>query len=252
MSKATIAKEYAKSGSSAMNKRAKKAKKWFSKKKNQRKATVVVGLAIILFLAASIVLVRGAAVREQNRNLEEQSKIEYQATEKLLEAEKEIERKDTQLKKKEAEKDALKKSNEQLKIDLQAKKAEEARIAAIKAEEQKQVASSPAPVAPAAPKVVAASGSGSCDLAYGYDWPQSVAYQICQYESGGNPNAANWGDDHSSWAGCFGSFGLMQINCSNGQVYDGPRNMSIAYSMYKAAGNSFSPWTTCAKVAGCS
>jgi hypothetical protein len=95
------------------------------------------------------------------------------------------------------------------------------------------------------------STGGSCDLAYNYDWPQSIAYQICKYESGGNPNAANLQDNHMSWAGCMGSFGLMQINCSHGRLYDGNKNMEVAYSMYKSWGNSFRAWTTCAKVTGC-
>lgn len=90
-----------------------------------------------------------------------------------------------------------------------------------------------------------------CELAYNYDWPQSIAYQICMKESGGNQNAANWGDNHMSWAGCKGSFGLFQINCSHGQVFDPEQNVAIAYSMYKGWGNSFRAWTTCKMVANC-
>lgn len=105
--------------------------------------------------------------------------------------------------------------------------------------------------APVPPEPIVRSGTGSCDLAYNYDWPSDIAAQICQYESSGNPNAANPTDNHYSWAGCYGSYGLMQINCSHGQVYDGKKNMDIAYSMYKGWGNSFKAWTTCAKVPGC-
>lgn len=100
------------------------------------------------------------------------------------------------------------------------------------------------------PQVVV-TPTGDCSLAYNYDWNADIAYQICMKESGGNPLASNWQDNHFSWAGCYGSFGLMQLNCSHGQVYDGPRNMEIAYSMYKSWGNTFRAWSTCARVAGC-
>lgn len=94
-------------------------------------------------------------------------------------------------------------------------------------------------------------GTGDCALAYNYAWPQDIAYQICLKESSGNPNAANWSDNHMSWAGCMGSFGLMQVNCSHGQLYDGVQNMNVAYKMYTSWGNSFRAWTTCKKVPGC-
>lgn len=94
-------------------------------------------------------------------------------------------------------------------------------------------------------------GTGDCSIAYNYDWPADIAYQICMKESGGNPNAANWTDNHMSWAGCNGSFGLMQVNCSHGQLFDGNENMAVAYSMYKGWGNSFKAWTTCRYVSGC-
>lgn len=99
------------------------------------------------------------------------------------------------------------------------------------------------PVAAPTQATDAMTGSGSCGLVYNYsNWNAAIAYGICMAESGGNPNAANWSDDHSSWAGCMGSFGLMQINCSNGQTYDGAVNMRIANQMWQASG--FYPWTT--------
>ncbi len=101
---------------------------------------------------------------------------------------------------------------------------------------------------PVQPQVVP---TGSCSIAYDYDWPADIAYQICMKESGGNPGAANWGDNHMAWAGCNGSFGLMQINCSHGQLFDGAENMRVAYGMYKGWGNSFRAWTTCRYVSGC-
>jgi hypothetical protein len=111
--------------------------------------------------------------------------------------------------------------------------------------------SAPTPV-PAAQVVVASAGSGDCSLVNGYDWPTGTAMRVCMQESGGNPNNANWADNHTSWAGCMGSFGLFQINCSHGQVYDGAKNVAIAYNMWKGSGGSFwKNWpNTCRKV-GC-
>lgn len=105
---------------------------------------------------------------------------------------------------------------------------------------------------PGTPAVTASTGSGDCSLVNGYDWPRATAMRVCMQESGGNPNNQNWADDHRSWAGCMGSFGLFQINCSHGQVYDGARNVAIAYQMWAGAGGSFwQDWpNTCRKV-GC-
>lgn len=107
---------------------------------------------------------------------------------------------------------------------------------------EKPVSDTPAPT-----PVVA----GDCSLAYNYDWPQKTAYAVCMAESSGNPRAANLSDNHMSWAGCMGSFGLMQINCSHGQLYDGNANMAVAYKMYKGWGNSFAAWTSCKRIPGC-
>ena len=95
------------------------------------------------------------------------------------------------------------------------------------------------------------TATGDCMLAYNYDWNADIAYKICMKESGGRANAVNPTDNHYSWAGCYGSYGLMQINCSHGQVFDPVKNMDIAYSMYKGWGNSFRAWTTCKWVSGC-
>lgn len=103
----------------------------------------------------------------------------------------------------------------------------------------------------AATAAVASAGSGDCSLVNNYDWPRATAMRVCMQESGGNPNNKNLNDWHE-FAQCRGSFGLMQINCSHGEVYDGAANMAIAYSMWKGAGGSFwQDWpNTCRKV-GC-
>lgn len=95
---------------------------------------------------------------------------------------------------------------------------------------------------PAKPK------TGGCeayrDLIDNYDWNVEVAMQVCSAESGGNPQASNMNDYHS-FAGCRGSHGLFQINCSHGKVYDPARNVQIAYQMWQA--RKWQPWsaTTC-------
>lgn len=97
----------------------------------------------------------------------------------------------------------------------------------------------------------AARGSGDCSLVNNYNWPIATAYRVCIQESSNNPNNANWNDYHA-WANCRGSFGLMQINCSHGQVYDGAKNMAIAYQMWSAAGGSFwQDWPNTCKKVGC-
>jgi hypothetical protein len=73
-----------------------------------------------------------------------------------------------------------------------------------------------------------------------YGWNVSVAMRVMQAESGCNPNAANWTDSHST---CNGSFGLFQIACFSGQVYDPAQNIAIAYQKYQARG--WQPWGVC-------
>lgn len=104
---------------------------------------------------------------------------------------------------------------------------------------------------PSTPAPTPSIGTGDCSLVNNYDWPHDMAMRVCMKESGGNPNNQNWTDYHK-FANCYGSFGLMQINCSHGQVYDGVANMAIAYSMWVGAGRSFlQGWpNTCAAV-GC-
>lgn len=113
----------------------------------------------------------------------------------------------------------------------------------------------PGPTQAASPVTTQSSApaaSGNCDLVYGYSWPTATAYRVCMQESGGNSHNSNWSDDHTSWAGCMGSFGLFQINCSHGQVYDANQNVAIAHQMWSAAGGTFTKdWpNTCRKV-GC-
>jgi hypothetical protein len=70
-----------------------------------------------------------------------------------------------------------------------------------------------------------------------YDWDVRIAMAIMRAESSCNPQAANWKDKHN---GCIGSFGLFQIACYDGQVYDPAENVAIAWRKYQKSG--WQPW----------
>lgn len=58
-----------------------------------------------------------------------------------------------------------------------------------------------------------------------------------------NPSAANRSDVHKDAYGnviCIGSFGLFQISCHSGEVYDPAKNVAIAYQKYQA--RKWQPW----------
>lgn len=104
-----------------------------------------------------------------------------------------------------------------------------------------------------APVVVAAASvdcQGAKSLIDRYDWNTTVAYNVMVAESGCNANNANWTDGHPDM-GCTGSFGLFQINCGHGQVFDAAQNVSIAYQMWRTSG--WRPWsaTTCRYKVAC-
>jgi LysM repeat protein len=114
-----------------------------------------------------------------------------------------------------------------------------------------QPAAAPTPAPTPAPQPVSAGLTG-CELARSlinqYDWNTDVAYQVMMAESHCDPNATNMADDHGA---CSGSFGLFQINCTRGQLYDPAANVAAAYAMYQQSG--WQPWgaTTCAVKVAC-
>ena len=85
-----------------------------------------------------------------------------------------------------------------------------------------------------------------------YQWDSRITIAIMKLESGCNPKAINHKDGHGR---CTGSYSLMQVACIHYKVgqnkLDPNLNIKIAYRVYKEAGNSFRPWTTCKKVKGC-
>lgn len=108
----------------------------------------------------------------------------------------------------------------------------------------------PAAEPPPAPPTdsVVASPNVDCELARKiisrYDWNVTVAYQVMVAESSCDAHTQNYNDYHR-FANCYGSFGLFQINCARGKVFNAEENVAIAYSMWKASG--WKPWsaTTC-------
>lgn len=95
-----------------------------------------------------------------------------------------------------------------------------------------------------------ANGGPNCELARSlinqYSWNTEVAYNVMVQESGCNPVAANWTDNHGA---CVGSFGLFQMNCTLGQLYDPVANVAAAYKMWTQSGWQGWSFTTCKKVA---
>lgn len=111
----------------------------------------------------------------------------------------------------------------------------------------------PAPVK-TVPKPVAVATDGTCEqyrhIISQYSWNVEVAMNVCKAESSGNTYNENLNDYHD-FAKCRGSFGLFQINCSHGRVFDAEKNIAIAHSMYVASG--WGPWSfhTCKVVVKC-
>lgn len=153
-----------------------------------------------------------------------------------------IKTKDDQLKQKTESEIQLKKQNDQLQKDLQAKaerKAEEARIAAANAQKQ-------AAAAVSAPRAASVGTSGNCESYRGIVAQYFPASQVnnalltMQKESGCRTNAVSPTDDH----------GLMQVNCRyhcskvGGNVnalYDPETNIRLASAIYNDRGN-WSAW----------
>jgi soluble lytic murein transglycosylase-like protein len=83
-----------------------------------------------------------------------------------------------------------------------------------------------------------------CSLVNGYDWDTKIAFAICKAESGGNEKAYNPSNSNGS-----NDAGLLQINSihvasgliSDQDRFDGAKNVSAAYQIYKGSG--FRAWS---------
>lgn len=169
------------------------------------------------------------------------SEIQKAEQNRLIEIEKRedvIKSIDDQLKQKTIEADELKKQNDQLQKDLQAKaerKAEEARLAAAQAAVSVQPANT--------------SGGGSCRAAIAQTWPahlQSGAITVMTHENRAE-NPAAVGAVNSDGVGSQ-DFGCFQINnywhkgfFASNDWRDPVANARYAYSIYQGRGN-WSAW----------
>lgn len=197
---------------------------------------------IFLALLAAILIAVPTAMVLQGKN----SEIQKAEQNRLIEIEKRedvIKSIDDQLKQKTIEADELKKQNDQLQKDLQAKaerKAEEARLAAAQAAVSVQPANT--------------SGGGSCRAAIAQTWPahlQSGAITVMTHENRSENPAAVGAinpDEHRSQ-----DFGCFQINnywhkafFANNDWRDPVANARYAYSIYQGRGN----WTAWYAVQG--
>lgn len=80
-----------------------------------------------------------------------------------------------------------------------------------------------------------------------YGWNVNVALKVIDAESYGgvdgmcNTMAKN--PEYHRSGGCYGSFGLFQISCHGGEIYDVEANVAAAWAKYQARG--WSPWGVC-------
>ena len=92
-----------------------------------------------------------------------------------------------------------------------------------------------------------------------YDWNPDIVKAIAQKESGCRPSNHNDGDIHRNKKGeiiCLGSFNILNVGCihyaKTEDINDVALNFAKAYKIYLERGRSFSAWTTCKEVKGCS
>lgn len=202
------------------------------KRKQYRHINKRVRLRINKIVLVTIIIVIGIAAFAASRTIQDKTKRQNQLRNQIHQLEikqtEEIEQINTD---KQHELDNVKhdydKKIEDLTKQLQAKRELKARQAVVLA---------------AQTRVIGRGGvSGNCDAYRGlvgqYAWDTSIAMAIMQAESGCNPMAANLTDSHAT---CKGSFGLFQIACFDGQVYDPAQNVAIAYRKYKSSG--WRPW----------
>lgn len=82
-----------------------------------------------------------------------------------------------------------------------------------------------------------------------YDWNVQTALNIIEAESGCNPNAGNPNDVHRNYYTneviCIGSYGLFQIACLDGILYDIEKNVEVAYYKKYKTERSWKHWSVC-------
>jgi hypothetical protein len=130
------------------------------------------------------------------------------------------------------------KAEQQKKAKPAPKKKQDKPKTDVEATAKKPVAPTQAPTPPAPTYAVGCEHYRQ--LVSKYSWNVEVAMAVMSAESGCNPMAANTTDNHIV---CTGSFGLFQISCHSGQVYDPAQNIAIAWAKYSARG--WQPWGVC-------
>ncbi len=197
-------------------------------------------VATVIALLVAIPVSSALANKENTIKIERSQKKELQLKiEKEQESKTQIEQKlEQELKSKEQ----IQQENEKLKADLQAKaeRIEAEKIALAKKKAEQAQAIKPAVSAGGATY----AGSGNCEafrsLVSQYNWNVNTAMAVMKAESGCNTMARNTTDNHGV---CMGSYGLFQISCHSGAVYDPAQNIAIAYQKYQARG--WQPWGVC-------
>jgi len=193
---------------------------------------------IFLALLAAILIAVPTAMVLQGKNAEIQ-KANHNRLIEIKKRDDALQLKEDQLKQKTIEADELKKQNDQLQKDLQAKakrKAEEAQIAAANAEKQKAAVS-------------VSQGGGSCRDAIAQTWPahlQAGAITVMTHENR-SENPAAVGAVNNDGVGSQ-DFGCFQINnywhkafFASNDWRDPVANARYAYTIYQGRGN-WSAW----------
>lgn len=194
-------------------------------------ATVAVALLLAVPIATALKDRTNLLKLERTTNVKLELKVES--------VQKQLDRKEKEIRQQLQQNQGLEKKNSDLQTQLQAKRDKQAAIAL--ASKQTVVT----------PSVVSKPTGGSCEayrpLVAQYNWDVHTAMAVMEAESTQfgihcNPNAANWNDQHyvNGVLYCVGSFGLFQIACFDGQVYDPAKNIAIAYRKWQARG--WQPW----------
>lgn len=129
-------------------------------------------------------------------------------------------------------------ATEQDQVELQPQKKE--RPAKSEKKKQAKTQVKPAPARPAPAPTYAVGCEHYRKLVSQYSWNVEVAMAVMFAESGCNPAAANWADNHGV---CMGSFGLFQISCHGGQIHDPASNVAAAWAKYES--RRWQPWSVC-------
>ena len=184
-------------------------------------------VALVVALPLSSVLAKRDGQLKMERSTNQQLELKIDSVEKQLEQ-------------KNLEQEQIKQENEKLKAEVQAKAELKRKQELAKAEAERARQASVAVSAGGA----SYSGGGNCESYRGlvsqYGWNVNVALAVMKAESGCNPQAVNRTDNHGV---CMGSFGLFQISCHGGQIFDPAQNVAAAWSKYQARG--WQPWGVC-------